>query len=219
MSSGIVFDAHVESRGEPVTGVIARRVRELRDAARLSGADLAERMNDLGIAWNRTTVAKLETGRRATVTVQELLALGRALDVPPIILIADPRRREPVPLVPGEETHPWEALLWLSGAGRVGESDLDNQSRASWLIQAGWHLEEAVADLHTDERYVAGDDDAAQALDRTAARHRAALRAIRTSAIRIVGAGAELPPWLPLDYIRRRASELDFDLPPQLRGD
>lgn len=35
-----------------------------------------------GEHWNRTTVAKLETGRRQSVSVEDLLALAAALDVP-----------------------------------------------------------------------------------------------------------------------------------------
>ncbi len=79
-------------------------------------------MNERGIPWNRTTVAKLETGRRETVTVQELLALALVLNVPPVWLLADPEGGSAVAVAEGVEADPWTALLWLTGWQPLEES-------------------------------------------------------------------------------------------------
>jgi hypothetical protein len=47
----------------------------------MTAAQLAEAMTAAGIPWERSTVAKLETGRRQTVTIDEAVALVLVLDV------------------------------------------------------------------------------------------------------------------------------------------
>jgi transcriptional regulator with XRE-family HTH domain len=67
--------------------VIAERVRELRTARGFTAARLAEELTNVGIKWDRSVVANLENGRRAIVTVEELLGLAYVLDVAPIHLM------------------------------------------------------------------------------------------------------------------------------------
>lgn len=109
----------------PLTAAIARRVRQLRAAADMRGSGLASKLNELGVPWNRTTIAKFETGQRASISVQELLALAVALDVPPVWLLTDPKGAEQMPVASGGtreiELEPWSALLWL-----VGREPLDD---------------------------------------------------------------------------------------------
>jgi hypothetical protein len=70
------------------TAVIAARVRELRGAR--SADWLAREMQRQGIGWTRLVVTKLETGRRQSVSVEELLALAAVLDVSPLHLLVPP---------------------------------------------------------------------------------------------------------------------------------
>lgn len=77
------------AQDEP-TKVIAARVRALRERRGWSGDVLARAMRAAGIPWERVVVAKLETGRRASVTVTELLALAYVLNVAPVHLIVPP---------------------------------------------------------------------------------------------------------------------------------
>jgi transcriptional regulator with XRE-family HTH domain len=67
-------------------------------------------------------VAKLETGRRESVSVQELLALAVVLGVPPVWLLADPKAGTSVPVAEGIEVDPWTALMWLTGNQPLEES-------------------------------------------------------------------------------------------------
>ncbi|WP_119581064.1 helix-turn-helix transcriptional regulator [Streptomyces europaeiscabiei] len=72
------------------TSVIAKRVREVRDRRGLTAEQLAERLVNLGVSWQRSTVAKLENGKRENVTVTEWLALAAALNVAPVHLLIPP---------------------------------------------------------------------------------------------------------------------------------
>lgn len=116
----------VRSSAEPITAAIADRVRVLRAAGRLTQKDLAEAMVLQGVAWTRSTVVNLEQsskGSRGTgagrdaVTVQELLALARVFDIPPVMLLADPRHVANVEIVPGVRLPAWDAFLWITGGG------------------------------------------------------------------------------------------------------
>jgi transcriptional regulator with XRE-family HTH domain len=75
------------TQADEPTAAIARQVRQLRSARGWSGRQLAERMTDEGIAWDRSIVANLENGRRRTVSVDEWLALALVLDVAPLHLL------------------------------------------------------------------------------------------------------------------------------------
>lgn len=106
-------------RADAITRVIAARVADLREKRGLSGAKLGAAVRELGVkGWVDSTVGKLETLRRESVTVTELLALAKALDVPPAWLLADPSQDTPVPIVEGVEMAPWDALLWFVGRTR-----------------------------------------------------------------------------------------------------
>lgn len=48
----------------------------------MTAQKLSDRCLELGTAVPRTAIAKLETGRREAITIDELTALARALQVP-----------------------------------------------------------------------------------------------------------------------------------------
>lgn len=105
-----------EKRGESRPGqVVVRRMRELRDQRGWTAAQLAQRMQALGVPWKREIVANLEAGRRAGITVDELLALALALGVPVPWLLAEPNSVVPMSVAEGVEVDPGSVLLWLTG--------------------------------------------------------------------------------------------------------
>lgn len=71
-------------------GVVVERVKELRKRRGWSAQKLAEEMAGVGVPWERMVVTKLENGRRASLTVEELLALAYVLDVAPLHLLVPP---------------------------------------------------------------------------------------------------------------------------------
>ncbi len=219
---------------QTVTTVLAARVKALRTKARLSGPALAVAMNEHGIPWNRTTVAKLETGRRESVTVQELFALALVLDVPPVWLLVDPEVGRAVPIAEGVEADPWTSLMWLTGW-----QPLEGSGEGAW---AGAHnalyqlhtlaealvtyrsirrmtarpivpapLDQEDAAVEPGTHYVHGDlAEARRELDAIEA---AQLRAIADRLGQFRALQLPVPP-VPPD-VRKRAAELDIELPGQ----
>lgn len=96
---------------------IAARVKALR-RGRFTAAELAERMNAAGFPWDRFTVQNLENGRRATLTVEEFLALAYVLDVAPVHLLVpiDVSAKAPYQVTPeGDPTWAWYVRRWIRG--------------------------------------------------------------------------------------------------------
>lgn len=127
---------------EPITAVIADRVRSLRERTGMSQAELAERMTALGTPWKRATVVNLEkrgtlstkrgpAAGRDSITAQELLTLAVVFDVPPVWLLADPESAAPVPIAEGVELNPWTALLWMTG-----QQPLTDRPDSAWNLAA-----------------------------------------------------------------------------------
>lgn len=210
-----MFDALMESAAEdaPITTVIAQRIRTLREGARLSGAGLAAEMVKLGVPWNRTTVAKLETGRRESVTVQELLALAAALNVPPVWLLTDPAAGQVVPIANGMQLDPWAALLWFIGKVPLhGDRNVGEWSGASQAIRQATNVAEIVAQLESFHRYreinevIVPSDPVAD--DET---ERKMLRALQKPLEALQGRGYRAPA-IPAG-VSARAKELGVDLP------
>jgi transcriptional regulator with XRE-family HTH domain len=65
----------------PSTALVGLTVKRLRGDRGWSAAELAERLTAAGVPTSRTTVSDIETGRRSFVTLDELLALARVLEV------------------------------------------------------------------------------------------------------------------------------------------
>ncbi len=81
----------------------------------MPAAELARRMQAAGIPWTRLVVTKLETGRRQSVSVEELLALAYVLDVAPVHLMV-PWDDEAPCRVTGALTQPAAAVRqWVRG--------------------------------------------------------------------------------------------------------
>lgn len=72
------------------TRIVAQRVKDLIPKRGLTSETLAARMDELGIKWNRAIVANLVSGRRSSVSVDELLALALVLNVAPVHLLVPP---------------------------------------------------------------------------------------------------------------------------------
>jgi transcriptional regulator with XRE-family HTH domain len=117
------------------TTAVVMRVKHLRKAARLSGAELASGMARLGFRWNQSTVAKLEAGRRRSVSVDELLALAEVLNVPITALLVDERAERTRP-TGGREYMPADVLLWLTADRALpGTPDYDRMLIPQNIVQ------------------------------------------------------------------------------------
>ncbi|GAA4098815.1 helix-turn-helix transcriptional regulator [Actinomadura miaoliensis] len=116
------------------TEVISRRVRELRDRRGMSAQALADRCAKLGMpALKRQAITNLENGRRGMVTIEELLVLAQALDVPPVLLFIPLDGRTRLQVTPNIDMASWQALFWVSGE----DDPADRDSRQRWRETIG----------------------------------------------------------------------------------
>ncbi|WP_142394489.1 helix-turn-helix domain-containing protein [Mycobacterium kansasii] len=113
-----------------MTERIGGAIKALRGKKR-SAQWLADRTEELGYPIGRATVSEIETGRRRSVTVAELLILARALNTSPVsLLFPDPSDEitNLVEVVPGNEVTGFQAAQWFSGERPV--SDLEPRQAA-----------------------------------------------------------------------------------------
>jgi transcriptional regulator with XRE-family HTH domain len=107
------------------THAVAQRVKELLRKRGLTGEMLADRMTELDIPWNRAIVANLVSGRRRTVSVDELLALAVVLNVAPVHLLVPPddphAAYEVTPKVTAERS---SVRAWIRGVNSI-DADAD----------------------------------------------------------------------------------------------
>jgi transcriptional regulator with XRE-family HTH domain len=81
----------------------------------MSAAKLADRTVDIGFGISRSVVADLETGRKKSIDVPELLVLAAALGVSPAQLLYPDLPKGPVEILPGLQQESHDALRWFSG--------------------------------------------------------------------------------------------------------
>jgi transcriptional regulator with XRE-family HTH domain len=105
------------------TRVLAARVRELRRQRGWTAAQLGVRMAEQGIKWDRSIVANLENGRRATVSVDEWFALAYVLEVPPVSLIVPTDLVAEYMVTPAVATGAGRVEPWLVGSLPLPEID------------------------------------------------------------------------------------------------
>jgi transcriptional regulator with XRE-family HTH domain len=94
---------------------VAQEVRRHRQAQGLSAQQLADRCAEVGMPIKRSVLANMESGRRTTVTIAEILILAAALNIPPALLVFPVGQTERVEKLPGVEVEPLDAADWLGG--------------------------------------------------------------------------------------------------------
>ncbi|MFE9432192.1 helix-turn-helix domain-containing protein [Streptomyces sp. NPDC006640] len=94
---------------------VAQEVRRHRQEQGLSAQQLADRCAQIGMPIQRSVLANLESGRRTTVTVAEVLVLAHALNVPPGVLMFPVGHEQESEVLPGSWVEPGSAVEWLAG--------------------------------------------------------------------------------------------------------
>ncbi|MFD5425245.1 helix-turn-helix domain-containing protein [Streptomyces sp. NPDC127084] len=94
---------------------IATEVRRHRQRRKMSAQQLSDRCGELGLPIQRSVLANLESGRRTTINVAEVLVLAAALGVPPGELIFPVGNSPVVEILPGEKREPLAGINWLAG--------------------------------------------------------------------------------------------------------
>ncbi|MFB8201888.1 helix-turn-helix transcriptional regulator [Kitasatospora purpeofusca] len=190
---------------EQLASTSGAAIRKRRAALKLTAGAVAQRCTDLGFPISRQSVSRLEAGKRdAPLNLAELLVLARALDVPPVLLIAPLDQQESVRIAPDVEVPAAEALTWITGerptsaAGDGPGAVLDVLRRHDRLVRtAVWSTGQAVE--RRRDAQLAGPDDyqraseTAQQLEDVARRDREDVLSERRR-LRELGA---FPPPLP----------------------
>ncbi|WP_075662273.1 helix-turn-helix domain-containing protein [Streptomyces acidiscabies] len=125
---------------------IAQEVRRHRQAQGLSAQQLSDRCTELGMPIQRSVLANLESGRRTTVTVAEVLVLATALNIPPGLLLFPVGYAEVVEFLPGRQVDTLDAVDWLSG-GKPLPSGISLRKSALHLYRRHRALERDLHDL------------------------------------------------------------------------
>ncbi|MEV5537480.1 helix-turn-helix transcriptional regulator [Saccharopolyspora shandongensis] len=94
---------------------VAGEVRRHRQQRGLSTQGLADACEQLGYPIKRQVLANLESGRREAISVPELLVLGRALGVPPALLVFPVGEALSCEPLPNQSRPLWETLQWFGG--------------------------------------------------------------------------------------------------------
>lgn len=105
--------------------LVAREVRRYREMRhpKMSTQQLSDRTAELGMPIPRSVLANLESGRRETVSVAEVLVLAAALDVAPIDLICPVGFDKQMEMLPRLMMDPLSAMRWFTGEWRLDISD------------------------------------------------------------------------------------------------
>jgi transcriptional regulator with XRE-family HTH domain len=98
------------------TSRIAQGVRESRRAAGLTMAEVAQGCADRGVPeFTEHSLKNLESGRKTSVTVAEVVVLADILGVPPVTLLFPLGSSATVEVLPGREASTWDAIAWFTG--------------------------------------------------------------------------------------------------------
>jgi transcriptional regulator with XRE-family HTH domain len=102
-----------------LTRLISERVATIRKKRGMTQEALAVAMQEVGIDWERVVVAKLESGRRSFVKVDELLALCLVLQITPVDLLvpADLEDHQLCQVAPKVTAEAGFTREWIKGEG------------------------------------------------------------------------------------------------------
>jgi transcriptional regulator with XRE-family HTH domain len=131
---------------ETLDSVLARRVRELRDEKGFTQEKLAQRMSELGFAWQRVTVAEVEGSQKRRVSIDEWVGLASAFGVSAITLLETPKGSK-IDVSPGLSGLSVFQLLLLI-AGREALERWESQiSTESAVAGAGAAFDQVLAEF------------------------------------------------------------------------
>ncbi|WP_327662453.1 MULTISPECIES: helix-turn-helix domain-containing protein [unclassified Streptomyces] len=105
----------------PAASEVAKNIQLVRKARQLKQSDVSKRLKAAGRPMLPTVVSKVERGERR-IDVDDLVAFGRALGVPPALLLYPLGSEAEVEILPGQTVSTWAAYRWFVGeAGFPGD--------------------------------------------------------------------------------------------------
>lgn len=128
---------------------IGARVRQLRERPdwKMSAQALADRTAELGHELKRSVIANIESGRRANITVADLIVLAAALRVPPAMLVFPIGSESKTEVLPDVWVNTVDAVRWFDAA----ESRLTEPDSVEAEIAERWaYTKMAMYEKHAD---------------------------------------------------------------------
>ncbi|MEU8891134.1 helix-turn-helix transcriptional regulator [Streptomyces sp. NPDC048442] len=101
----------------PAAAQVAKNIELIRKARQLKQKDVSDRLREAGRPMLPTVVSKVERGERR-IDVDDLVAFGRALGVPPVLLLYPLGQDEEVEVLKGQRVPTEAALKWFVGEDR-----------------------------------------------------------------------------------------------------
>ncbi|MFG3287216.1 hypothetical protein ACGF3G_00130 [Streptomyces sp. NPDC048179] len=114
---------------------VAQEVRRHRQRRAMSAQQLSDRCAELGMPIQRSVLANMESGRRSTVTVAEVLVLAAALDVAPAQLVFPVGFEETCEALPERTFEPIDALDWFAGNAPSRELPRSTGAKPLWVLR------------------------------------------------------------------------------------
>ncbi|MFG3189249.1 helix-turn-helix domain-containing protein [Streptomyces omiyaensis] len=102
------------SESGPAATQVARNIQRVRKARQMKQSDVSRRLADAGRPTLATVVSKIERGERR-IDVDDLVAFGRALDVPPVLLLFPLGEEDTTEVLAGQTVPTWDAFRWFVG--------------------------------------------------------------------------------------------------------
>ncbi len=137
-------------------------VRRLREAQRLPYTELSERLTALGHPIPVLGLRRIEKGERR-VDIDELAALARALEVPPLTLIFPIGAADRIEILPGQVHDVWPAAMWFTSEGPfpgdLKYADFNAWQRAGEPVRLFREHERLLQELQIELMHVATDRD------------------------------------------------------------
>lgn len=119
-----------------------------------SGQWLADRTKELGHPISKTAIWEIESGKRKSISVPELLIIARALEVPPVLLLFPGMPDRLIEALPDWTASSISAAGWFSGGrtpkrtaprGQEAADELDRLEQGTRLIDVSHELGSARA--------------------------------------------------------------------------
>lgn len=188
---------------DQVTATVAGEVRRRRKELGWSAQDLADRCEQVGYPIPRNVIANMESGRRRTLPLVEIMVLAKALNTYPVCLLYPVGYVPRVQQLPYQDTVPtWDAMRWFTGQSedfgvedamlRTFRAHADHQRAALAALDGEkrerWEAETAPSPARREEALEARADYAERAVQ---AKYR--LRVARA----FIRDGGGTPPDLP----------------------
>ncbi|MFE9402203.1 helix-turn-helix domain-containing protein [Streptomyces sp. NPDC006530] len=150
---------------DQVMATVAAEVRRRRKELGWSAQDLADKCEEIGHPIPRNVIANMESGRRSTLPLVDVMVLAEALNTPPICLIYPVGYIDDVQRLPLQHsTSTLDALSWFTGENVKLGADNDMLR----YFRAHQAAEEQLRNARRDEDYARYHAETAPNTDRKA---------------------------------------------------